>query len=141
MKHNHTLPELLAPAGSLDCLKMAVDCGADAIYLSGKTFGARQFATNFTRKELIKGLNYAHKFGVRVYLTVNTLVKEGELDKVSEYLIDLYNLGVDAILIQDWGIYELTQELIPDMELHASTQMTTHNKYDLKYLEKCGFSQ
>lgn len=141
MNNNKSIPELLAPAGSLDCLKMAVDCGADAVYLSGKTFGARQFATNFTREELIKGLNYAHKFGVRVYLTVNTLIKEGELNKVSEYLIDLYNLGVDAILIQDWGVYELARELIPNMELHASTQMTTHNEYDLKYLDKCGFSR
>ncbi len=139
--NSDSIPELLAPAGSLDCLKMAVDCGADAVYLSGKTFGARQFATNFTREELIKGLNYAHKSGVRVYLTVNTLVKEGELNKVSEYLIDLYNLGVDAILIQDWGVYELSRELIPDMELHASTQMTTHNRYDLRYLDKCGFSR
>ena len=141
MNNKHLIPELLAPAGSLDCLKMAVDCGADAVYLSGKTFGARQFATNFTREELIEGLNYAHKFGVRVYVTVNTLVKEGELSKVSDYLIDLYNLGVDAILIQDWGVYELACELIPNMELHASTQMTTHNKYDLKYLDKCGFSR
>lgn len=127
------LPELLAPAGSPDALKAAVAAGADAVYISGKRFGARKFAANFDEKELKEAIDYAHLKGVRVYVTVNTLIREDELHDIALYLLWLYEAGADAVLVQDLGVVALAGQVVPDLELHASTQMTIHNSEGMKW--------
>ena len=97
------LPELLAPAGSPKALQAAIAAGADAVYLSGKRFGARKFAANFDEPAIAQAIDYAHLRGVKVYVTVNTLIRENELYDVAEYLIRLYEMGADAVLLQDLG--------------------------------------
>lgn len=133
--------ELLAPAGSPLALKKAISAGADAVYLSGKKFGARQFADNFSVHEIGEAVEYAHLRGVKVYITVNTLLKDRELLSVAEYVHQLYSMGVDAILVQDIGLSYILNQIFPDIEMHASTQMTTHNIEGLKWLEENGFSR
>ncbi|ADC46436.1 peptidase U32 family [Methanobrevibacter ruminantium M1] len=119
-----TLPELLAPAGDYDILVTAVNAGADAVYISGERFGARAFAKNFTLEEIEKSVEYAHLNGVKIHVTVNTLINNFEVVDVVQYLFKLYKLGVDAVIVQDVGIIELIKTLIPGLEVHASTQMT-----------------
>ena len=119
-----TLPELLAPAGDYDILVTAVNAGADAVYISGERFGARAFAKNFTLEEIEKSVEYAHLNGVKIHVTVNTLINNFEVVDVVQYLFKLYKIGVDAVIVQDVGIIELIKNLIPDLEVHASTQMT-----------------
>ena len=98
------IPELLAPVGSMDHLKVAINAGASSIYLSGKEYGARRFAENFTLNEISEAVNTAHLHNVKVYVTVNTLIKEDELQDVMNYLSNLYSIGVDAVLVQDLGL-------------------------------------
>ena len=140
MAKNH-IPELLAPAGSIDALKAAVNAGADAVYISGKKFGARKFATNFNETEIEDGLKYAKLRGVKVYVTVNTLISDSQILSVAEYLIWLYKSGVDAVIIQDLGIACLAKEVVPDLDMHASTQMTIHNIPGVKWAYKFGFKR
>lgn len=135
------IPELLAPAGSVESLKAGVNAGADAVYLSGKRFGARQFARNFSQNEMEQAIEYAHLRGVKVYVTVNTLVKESELHLVSENLVQLYSLGVDAIIVQDLGVASLAKQLVPDLDLHCSTQMTIHNPQGVNWAVDNGFKR
>lgn len=135
------VPELLAPAGSYESLIAAVNAGADAVYLSGKKFGARKFADNFSESEIVKGLEYAKLRGVKVYVTVNTLIKDSQMDEVVEYLIWLYKIGVDAVIIQDLGVSRLSREIVPDLEIHASTQMTIHNVNGVEWASKFGFKR
>jgi putative protease len=135
------IPEILAPAGSSEALKSAIKAGADAVYLSGKKFGARQFADNFTLPDIEESINYAHLRGVKVYVTVNTLIKDHEILPVLEYLIKLYEMGVDAVLVQDLGLTSLAREILPDLTLHASTQMTIHNVDGLKWAQDIGFKR
>ncbi|MDO5849792.1 MAG: U32 family peptidase [Methanobacteriaceae archaeon] len=118
------IPELLAPAGSYDTFVVAVNAGADAVYISGERFGARAFAKNFSIDEIEKAVEYAHLNGVKVHVTVNTLINNFEIVDVVRYLFKLYKIGVDAVIVQDLGIIELIKNLIPDLEVHASTQMT-----------------
>ncbi|MDD1774712.1 MAG: U32 family peptidase, partial [Methanobacterium sp.] len=134
-------PELLAPAGSMDSLKAAVNAGADAVYLSGKSFGARYYADNFNEVQMVKALEYAHFRDVKVYVTVNTLILDGELEKVAEYLLWLYKVGADAVIIQDIGVASLCRELIPDLDLHASTQMTINSAHGVKWAYESGFKR
>ena len=129
------IPELLAPVGSMDHLKIAINAGASSVYLSGKNYGARKFAENFTLEEIEQAVNTAHMHNVKVYVTVNTLIKESELENVINYLSKLYAIGVDAVLIQDIGLVELINEHLPDLKIHASTQMTCENQLKLDYLE------
>jgi U32 family peptidase len=136
---NNPIPELLAPAGSMDALKAGVNAGADAVYLSGKRFGARQFAANFTQQEISEAIEYSHLRGVKVFVTVNTLIKDKELSQVAEYLTKLYEIGVDAIIIQDIGLAKLAQKIVPDLPLHSSTQMTIHNHKDVEWAVEHGF--
>jgi putative protease len=124
---SHALPELLAPAGSPEALRAAIAAGAEAVYLSGKRFGARKFAANFSDEEIRDAIRFAHSRGVRVYVTVNTLVHDRELAELAGYLVMLYSLGADAVLVQDAGVASLAREIVPDLPLHASTQMTVHN--------------
>jgi len=135
------LPELLAPAGSPEAFRAAVAAGADAIYLSGKQFGARKFAPNFTDEQIEESIAYAHARGVRVYVTVNTLIHDRELRQAVDYLIRLWSIGVDAVLIQDMGLAALAHEFVPDLTLHASTQMTIHNAAGVRWAGKQGFSR
>ncbi len=135
------IPELLAPAGSVDALKAAVNAGADAVYISGRKFGARKFATNFNKSEIEEGLEYAKLRGVKVYVTVNTLINDSQILSVAEYLIWLYKIGVDAVIIQDLGIAYLSQAIVPDLDMHASTQMTIHNIPGAKWASKFGFKR
>ncbi len=135
------LPELLAPAGSPEALRSAIAAGADAVYLGGKRFGARKFATNFNESAIAEAIDYAHLRDVRVYVVVNTLVREDELSDVAEYLIRLYEMGTDAVLLQDLGVAALAGLLVPDLERHASTQMTIHNHEGLLYAARAGFKR
>jgi U32 family peptidase len=134
-------PELLAPAGSIDALKAGVNAGADAVYLSGKRFGARQFAANFSEREMSEAIVYAHLRGVKVFVTVNTLIKDKELLQVAKYLMKLYEIGVDAVIVQDVGLARLAKELVPDLPLHSSTQMTIHNQEGVKWAAEHGFER
>ena len=136
-----TLPELLAPAGSPEAFRAAIAAGADAVYLSGKRFGARKFAANFSDVEIEESVCFAHARGVKVYVTVNTLIHDREIKSTVDYLIWLYSIGVDAVLIQDIGIAALTHEIIPDLVIHASTQQTIHNVEGVMWAAEQGFSR
>ena len=135
------LPELLAPAGSPEAFRAAVAAGADAVYLSGKRFGARKYAANFSDKEIEEAVRYAHSYGIRVYVTVNTLIHDRELDGVLEYLLWLWSIGVDAVLVQDTGLAALAREYLPSLVLHASTQMTIHNSEGVRWAAEQGLSR
>lgn len=132
------IPELLAPVGSMEHLKVAINAGASSVYLSGKNYGARKFAKNFTLDEIAEAVNTAHMHNVKVYVTVNTLIKQDELQSVINYLSRLYAIGVDAVLVQDLGLVELIRNHLPDLKIHASTQMTCENQLKLDYLESKG---
>jgi putative protease len=135
------MPELLAPAGSPDALKAAAAAGADAIYISGKRFGARRFAPNFSEKELEEAIGYAHIRGIKVYVTVNTLIREDELEDAALYLLKLYEIGADAVLVQDAGLAGLARQVAPELDLHASTQMTIHNSSGVAWAARLGMKR
>ncbi|MDD1775524.1 MAG: U32 family peptidase, partial [Methanobacterium sp.] len=138
---SRSIPELLAPAGSLEALKAAVNVGADAVYLSGKDFGARQYAPNFDEDQMVQALKYAHLRNVKVYVTVNTLLYDYELSDLADYLLWLYKAGADALILQDVGVASLCRELIPNMEMHASTQMTINSADGVKWASEFGFKR
>ncbi len=127
MKRKTELPELLAPAGDFECLIAAVSGGADAIYIGGKMFSARAYAKNFDIEETKRAVSYCHLHGVRLYVTMNTLVYDNELDDALAFARELYKAGVDALIIADLGLIRLIRKELPDFELHASTQMSVHN--------------
>lgn len=133
--------ELLAPVGSMKSLYAAVQNGADAVYLGGKLFNARHSATNFDSEELKEAVKYAHLYGVKVYVTVNILMDNNELSQALDYIRFLYEIDVDALIVQDIGLAELIRELFPCLPLHASTQMTINNFYGAKHLENIGFTR
>ncbi|MDD1723634.1 MAG: DUF3656 domain-containing protein [Methanospirillum sp.] len=133
-----SLPLLLAPAGSPKAFVAAIAAGADAVYFGGKQFGARQYATNFDRKEIDDAVRYAHLRGVSVYVTVNTLISEHELPEILGYILFLFQIGVDAVLIQDIGLLSLVRKTIPEMVIHASTQMGIHNTAGARYASSQG---
>lgn len=130
--------ELLAPAGDFECFKAAINAGADAIYLAGNKFGARAYANNFTEEEIIMALKQAHILKRKIYLTVNTLVKESEIDELVPYIKPLYEAGLDGVIVQDIGALEIIRENFPQVELHASTQMTITGIYGAQLLKKLG---
>ncbi|MDI3280646.1 MAG: U32 family peptidase, partial [Bacillota bacterium] len=133
--------ELVAPAGEWAALVAAVQNGAEAVYLGGPRFSARQYAPNFGPEELPRAVEYAHVRDCRLYVAVNTLVKEEELEEAARYLVDLYRWGVDAVILQDPGLARLARRLVPRLRLHASTQMTVHNSAGAQALEEWGFSR
>lgn len=133
--------ELLAPVGTFEALIAAVQNGADAVYLGGKQFSARQYAQNFDIQELKEVIRYAHLYGVRVYIAVNTLIDNEEFPEYINYIYSLYNLGVDAIIIQDIGAAFAASKLLPEIELHASTQMTISNAAGARLIKKIGFDR
>ena len=115
-------PELLVPAGNMECLYQAVQNGCDAVYLACKNFGARKFAANFTNEEIVEAIRYCHLYGVRVFVTMNTLVKNDEVDDFLKQALFLHKAGVDALIVQDFGMICLLREKYPNLEIHASTQ-------------------
>lgn len=133
--------ELLAPAGSIESLYGAVNSGADAVYLGGNKFSARAYASNFDEENMIKAVDYCHIYGVKIYVTVNTLLKEEELGEALDYTKFLYEIGVDGLIIQDVGLAKLIKSEMGDFELHASTQMTVHNFEGAKLLQDIGFKR
>lgn len=133
--------ELLAPAGDMDCFRAAVNAGANAVYLGGEEYGARAYASNFSKEELCRAIDYAHLFNVGVYLTVNTLVKERELEGLCSFLSPLYEAGLDGVIVQDFGVLEVIKENFPYLSLHASTQMCITGKYGAKALKEYGVSR
>jgi U32 family peptidase len=133
--------ELLAPVGSFDALKAAVQNGANAVYLGGKEFSARASANNFDREELKEAVRYAHIRNVRVFVTANTLIKQNEIEDFIEYIKYLYDIDIDAVILQDIGMAKLIKKLLPDFELHASTQMVAHSLEDTLYLQNLGFDR
>ncbi|TAJ45343.1 U32 family peptidase [Methanofollis fontis] len=132
------IPELLAPAGSREALVAAVAAGADAVYLGGTRFSARRFATNFDDDALAEAVDYAHARGVSVHVTVNTLIREDELPAVGSYLLFLYRIGVDAVLVQDAGVLALARRIVPDLPVHASTQMAISSADGLAWAASMG---
>ena len=120
--------ELLVPAGDIECLHQAVYNGCDAVYIAGTKFGARKYATNFTNEQLIEAIKFCHLYGVKVYITMNTLVKNSEVEDFLEQVRFLYKNGVDAILVQDFGMICLVREMYPNLEIHASTQANISSK-------------
>ncbi|MDE6895594.1 MAG: U32 family peptidase [Lachnospiraceae bacterium] len=117
--------EVLAPAGSFESLKAAVMAGADAVYMGGSRFGARAYADNPEGNRLLEAVDYAHLYGVKLYLTINTLLKEQELlEELYDYLLPCYEHGLDAVIVQDMGVMQAVREWFPNLPVHASTQMT-----------------
>ena len=141
MKRKEMLPELLAPAGSFEALVAAVAAGADAVYVGGRRFGARAFAKNFDVDELSRAVSYCHLHGVRLYVTVNTLIEDREMGEVLSYAAELWRLGVDALIVSDLGVIREIRRAIPEMELHASTQMSVHSTYGADCAAKLGCSR
>jgi len=134
-------PELLAPVGNMECLKAAISAGCDAVYLGGYTFGARNYALNFSNEEIVEAINYAHIYGVKVYITVNTLIYEDEVNRFIEYVDFLHKNNVDALIIQDLGMMDLVRKTYPNLELHASTQMHIHNLEGVLFAQKMGLKR
>ena len=141
MKRKEKLPELLAPAGDFEALIAAVTAGADAVYVGGLKFGARAFAKNFSDEELVAAVKFCHMFGVRLYVTLNTLVFDKEVEEALVYAKRLYEIGVDALIIADLGMAALIKEKLPDLELHASTQMGIHNTEGVNFAKKLGIKR
>ncbi len=133
--------ELLSPAGSFDALVAAVQNGADAVYIGGRDFNARINADNFSSSDMKKAIDYCHIRGVAVYAAVNTLVSDGEFLDAVKYVKELYLLGIDAVIVQDMGLFNSLHKIFPDLSLHASTQMTVHNSYGAVLLKNMGFDR
>ena len=137
MKKNQL--ELLAPAGSYDIFRAVLNAGADAVYVGGGQFGARAYANNFSEEELLRAINEAHIHGKQLYLTVNTLLKEEELEaQLYDYLRPYYEQGLDAVIVQDMGAFQFIREYFPKMDIHTSTQMTICNRYGAEMMKELG---
>ena len=131
--------EILAPAGSYDSLKAAIAAGADAVYIGGTRFGARAYADNLEQEKMLEVIDYVHLHGRKIYMTVNTLLKETELKcELYDYLLPYYEHGLDAVIVQDIGVLKYIREQFPDLPIHASTQMTVNDVLGAKFLEKIG---
>ena len=140
MRRGNTIlkPEILAPCGNMSVLRAAISAGADACYLAGNSFGARAYADNFTDEELIQAIELAHLYGVKIYLTVNTLIKESEMERVYKLLEPLYTAGLDAVLVQDLGVMRFIRDSFPLLPIHTSTQMNILSPEGAVLLKKLG---
>lgn len=141
MNSMNAKPELLAPAGNLLSAVVALDSGADAVYIGLDKFNARERADNFSLQDASKLINYAHSNEQKVYLTLNTLIKQSELDQAAEMLADITNLAPDAVIVQDLGIVNMVRELFPSLKIHASTQMAIHNSDGVKIAQEMGIER
>lgn len=134
--------EILAPAGNLEILKQVVNAGADAVYFGGDLFGARAYAKNFSLEDAKEGIRYAHAHGAQAYLTVNTLLKNKEIEaNLFEYLKSYYESGLDAFIVQDMAVFQMIRSYFPEIDIHASTQMTIASSLGARYLEELGASR
>ncbi len=133
--------ELLSPVGNMECLKSAINAGCDAVYLAGKNFGARSFAGNFTNEELVSAIEICHLYGIKVYVTVNTIIYDPEVEHFIKYIDFLHRNNVDAIIMQDIGMIDLVRKTYPNLKIHASTQMNIHNIEGVKLCEKLGITR
>ena len=133
--------ELLSPAGDFETLKQAIHNGCDAVYLGGKRFGARKFASNFDDQEMVKAIQYCHLYGVKIYVTVNTVIFDSEVEDCLDYITFLHQNGVDAVIMQDIGMISLVRQVLPNLDIHVSTQAHTHNIEQIKLLEKLGVTR
>lgn len=133
--------ELLSPVGNMESLYQAVHNGADAVYLGGKSFGARKYANNFTNDELVEAINYAHIYGVKVYVTANTIIYNDEVEEFVKYLTFLHKNNIDAVIMQDIGMISLIRKVLPNLEVHASTQCHNHNIYGIKCFKDLGVTR
>ena len=133
--------EILAPAGSYAAFRAALSAGADAVYAGGTRFGARAYAENFTEDELIQAIREAHFYGRKFYLTVNTLLKDSEISDLYDYLAPFYKNGLDAVIVQDMGVVEYIRTFFPELDIHASTQMTITGAFGAKFAESCGMTR
>ena len=133
--------ELLAPAGSWESLYAAINAGCDAVYLGGYMFGARHFAPNFSNDELKEIITTCHIYGVKVYVTVNTLIKENEVQTFIDFIDFLHNNNVDAVIMQDLGMIDLVRKTYPNLEIHASTQLHIHNLEGVRFCENLGLKR
>ena len=132
-------PELLSPAGSMESVRAAVNNGCNAVYLGGQQFSARQYAGNFNIEELEEAIDYCHLRDVKVYVTVNTIYKDKEMKDLLKFVAKLYQIGADALIVQDIGAADLIHKNFPSFNLHASTQLTSNNLGDVKALADRGF--
>lgn len=133
--------EIVAPAGEMDSLKAAITAGTDSVYLGLKGYGARRMAVNFSKLELLKVIDYAHLRGVRLYLTLNSLLTDHEVERLYPVVKDLYEKGLDGIIIQDLGLYRFLKTHFPKFEFHASTQMTVANHVEANFMKEIGMSR
>ena len=134
-------PELLSPAGNMECLKAAVSAGADAVYLAGQNFGARAYASNFTDEELIEAIKYCHLYGVKVYVTVNTMITEELVKPCIKYIDFLHKSNVDALIMSDIGMIDYARRTYPNLEIHVSTQAHIHNLEGARFVESLGIKR
>lgn len=141
MIHKLYRPEILAPCGSYDILVAAVNAGADACYIGGSRFGARAYAENLDSDSVIKAIDYAHNHGVKLYLTVNTLIKNNEIKEIGGYLRPYYEAGLDAVIVQDLGVFSMVRQLFPDMHIHCSTQMNINSVHGARFMHEQGASR
>ena len=130
--------ELLSPAGEYSSFLGAINAGADAVYLAGNMYGARASAVNFSNEELIKAIRYAHLFNRKVFLTVNTLTKNNELENLRDFLNPLYQSGLDAVIVQDIGVFKYIKDTFKDLDIHVSTQAVVTSKYGAEFYKKLG---
>ncbi|MBE5847146.1 MAG: U32 family peptidase [Lachnospiraceae bacterium] len=133
--------ELLAPAGNYQSFVGAIAAGADAVYIGGRMYGARAYADNFSDEEVCRAIRYAHLFDKKIYMTINTLMKQGEIDALADYMRPFYEEGLDGVIVQDMGAICLFKEQFPEMEVHASTQLTITGVYGAQYLKDLGVSR
>ena len=133
--------EILAPAGSLESLKAAVNCGADAVYIGGKQFSARQNAANFDNAELKQAADLCHLHNIQIYLTVNTIIFDNQVNEFAEFIKNAANAGIDAFIVQDFGAAEIIRNIVPDANIHGSTQMTIHSVKGAQLLKELGFKR
>lgn len=134
-------PELLSPVGNMECLKAAIAAGCDAVYLGGYTFGARSYAGNFSDEEIIEAVRLCHLYGIKVYITVNTLIYDSEVEMFLNYIDFLYRNNVDALIMQDLGMIDLVRKTYPNFDIHASTQMHVHNLEGVKFVQSLGLKR
>ena len=135
------LTEILAPAGSKESLAAAVNAGADAVYVGGNSFGARAYAENFTEEELLSAIDYVHLHGRKIYLTVNTLLKEGEMPLLYDYLAPFYERGLDAVIVQDVGVMDFVRDVFTELPIHVSTQATVTGAWGAEFFKERGASR
>lgn len=132
------MTELLSPVGSMECLMAAINAGCDAVYFAGRNFGARMFASNFSDEDIIKAINICHLYGVKAYITVNTLIYDNEVERFLKYVDFIYKQGADAIIMQDIGMIDLVRKTYPNLVIHVSTQAHIHNLEGVKLMETLG---